>query len=53
MMCAQKPNYKLETALKWLKFARIKFHAIQYNPWCYNQQKVLTIINKIKSPRKE
>ena len=49
MMCAQKPNYKLETALKWLKFARIKFHAIQYNPSYYIQQKVQIAKKKIKS----
>ena len=53
MMCAQEPSYKLETALKWLHFARIKFHAIWYNTWYYIQQKVLTIIRKIKSPRKK
>ena len=51
-MRAQKPNYKLETALKWLNLARIKFHAIRENPWYYIQQKVLTIIRKIKAPRK-
>ena len=53
MMCAQEPSYKLETALKWLHFERIKFHAIWYNTWYYIQQKVLTIIRKIKSPRKK
>ena len=32
MICAQKPNDKIETALKGLNFAGIKFHAIRYNP---------------------
>ena len=32
MICAQKPNNKIETALKGLNFAGIKFHAIRYIP---------------------
>ena len=31
MICAQKPNDKIKTALKGLNFAGIKFHAIRYN----------------------
>ena len=33
VICAQMPSDKIETTLKWLNFAGIKFHAIQYNPW--------------------
>ena len=32
IICAQKPNDKIETALKGLNFAGIKFHVIRYNP---------------------
>ena len=32
MICAQKRNDKIETALKGLSFAGIKSHAIRYNP---------------------
>ena len=31
MICAQKPNDKIKTALKGLNFAGIKFHVIRYN----------------------
>ena len=32
MICAQKQNDKIETALKGLNFAGIKFHVIRQNP---------------------
>ena len=39
MVHAQKPNDKIETALKWLNFAGKKYHVIRYNPRYYIQQK--------------
>ena len=54
MICVLKPNNKIETALKGLNFAGIKFHAIRYIPLYLThpgKSFFVTIIRKIKSPR--